>query len=381
LWTSSRDMKEPESLQQVGRTFVIFKKRKFSYFAGCDYFRLASHPEVMRAVTTGLKKYGLNVAASRVTTGNHALFRELEAALARFFGAPAALLVANGYATNSVVAQTLRDDFSHVVMDAKAHVSLRDASRLFSGRVLEFKTRDPADLRRVLAGAGRNIKPIVLTNGVFAQDGEIAPLREYLEILKELAPRGRVLLDDAHGAGIVGRTGRGTPEYAGVARGNIIQTVTLSKAFGVYGGAILCSRALRDKIISGSAMFAGSTPLPLPLASAGLRAIQILNKDRSFLKRLNRNVEYVKATLRAAGLPVPRTPVPVIAIKPGNAAQAAAIRRSLLARGVYPSFVKYPGGPAGGHFRFVISSEHSKSQLDALLAAVRNVLDNKDGIK
>jgi 7-keto-8-aminopelargonate synthetase-like enzyme len=370
-WILSHDMNEPEPLQQVGRTCVLFHRRKFACFAGCDYFRLASHPEIVRAVTTGLAKYGLNVAASRVTTGNHALYGELETALARFFGAPAALLVSNGYASNSIAAQTLRGDFSHVVIDAKAHVSLRDASRLFSCPVLEFKHRDPADLRRVLARAGRNIKPILLTDGVFTQEGEVAPLREYLKIL---GLHGRILLDDAHGAGVVGRTGRGALEFEKVSRERIIQTVTLSKAFGVYGGAILCSRALRGRMIAGSAMFAGSTPLPLPLANAALRAIHLLNKDGSFLKRLNHNVQYVKTALRAAGLPVRLTQVPVIAIIPGNAVQAAAIRRGLVARGVFPSFIKYPGGPAGGYFRFVISSEHSKKQLDDLVAGASSYL-------
>jgi 7-keto-8-aminopelargonate synthetase-like enzyme len=342
-------------------------KSPISHFAGCDYFRLASHPEIIRAVTTGLEKYGLNVAASRVTTGNHALYRELETALARFFAAPAALLVSNGYASNSVAAQALRDAFSHVVIDAKAHVSLRDASRFFSCPILEFKSRDPADLRRVLAGAGGNKKPILLTDGVFTDEGEVAPLAEYLKIL---GPQGMILLDDAHGAGVIGRTGRGTLEYAGVSRQRIIQTVTLSKAFGVYGGAILCSRALRGKMIADSAMFAGSTPLPLPLAYAALRAIRLLKKDRSLRSRLNYNVQYVKTALRAAGIPVPLTPVPVIAIIPGNPAQARDVKRHLVARRVFPSFVKYPGGPAGGYFRFVISSGHSKRQLDDLLASL-----------
>ena len=114
---------------------------------------------------------------------------------------------------HSVVAQTLRDDFSHVVIDAKAHVSLRDASRFFACPVLEFNNCDPADLRRVLAGAGGNIKPILLTDGVFTHDVKVAPLAEYLRIL---GPHGMILLDDAHGAGVVGRTGRGTLEYAGV---------------------------------------------------------------------------------------------------------------------------------------------------------------------
>jgi 8-amino-7-oxononanoate synthase len=355
-------MKEPESGQQVGRTCVLFHRRQFSYFAGCDYFRLSSHPQVIKAIATGLKKYGLNVAASRITTGNHALYRELEAALARFFGAPAALLASNGYASNSVVAQTLRGDFSHVIIDAKAHVSLRDASRLFECPVLEFKHRDPADLRRVLSRAGRNIKPILLTDGVFTYEGEIAPLREYLKIL---GPRGMILLDDAHSAGVIGRTGRGTVEFEKVSRERIIQTITLSKAFGVYGGAVLCSRALREKMIAKSAMFAGSTPLPLPLANAALCAIHLLSKDRSFLRRLNHNVRYVKTAL---GLPL--TPVPVIAVKPKNPAQAAAIRRNLIAHRIFPSFIKYPGGPVGGYLRIVISSEHSKKQLNDLLASL-----------
>jgi len=207
----------------------------------------------------------------------------------------------------------------------------------------------------------------LLTDGVFTYEGEVAPLREYLKII---GPHGRILLDDAHGAGVIGRTGRGTPEYAGVSRQRIIQTVTLSKAFGVYGGAILCSRALRKKMIARSAMFAGSTPLPLPLANAGLRAIQILKKDRGLRSRLNHNVRYVKTALRAAGIPVPLTPVPVIAVIPGNPAQARAIKRSLIAHRVFPSYVKYPGGPAGGYFRFVISSEHTKRQLDNLLASL-----------
>ncbi len=354
-------------MQLVGRTWVLFNRSKFSYFAGCDYFRMASRPEVIQAAAMGLNKYGLNVAASRITTGNYALYRELETALARFFAAPAALLVSNGYASNSVVAQTLRHDFSHVLIDAAAHVSLRDASRIFDCPILEYKNCDPADLGRVLTGAGRSIKPILLTDGVFTHDVKVAPLAEYLKIL---GPRGVILLDDAHGAGVIGPTRQGTPEYAGVSRERIIQTITLSKALGVYGGAILCSRELREKMIERSAMFAGSTPLPPPLACAALRAIQVLKKDRSLRDRLNHNAQYVKTALRYAGIPVPFTPVPVIAVIPDKLAQNNAIRRRLIAHRVFPSFVNYPGGPAGGYFRFVISSEHTQRQLDDLVAGL-----------
>src|SRR5438445_5952373 len=123
-------MTEPEPLQQVERTYVRFRKRKLSYFSGCDYFRLASHPEVIAALKEGVTKYGLNVAASRLTTGNHVLYGELEKRLAAFFDAESALLVSGGYVTNLIVAQALGGNFSHAIVDEKAHPSLSDAARL-----------------------------------------------------------------------------------------------------------------------------------------------------------------------------------------------------------------------------------------------------------
>src|SRR5215468_173804 len=112
-------MPEPEPLQQIDRTYVRWRGRKLSYFAGCDYFRLASHPRVLAAFAACLKRYGFSVAASRVTTGNHVLYRELEQRLAEFFGAPSALVVSSGYATNLVVAQALAGSFSHVLIDER----------------------------------------------------------------------------------------------------------------------------------------------------------------------------------------------------------------------------------------------------------------------
>jgi 7-keto-8-aminopelargonate synthetase-like enzyme len=354
----------PDPLQQVDRTWVIWKNRKLSYFAGCDYFRLASHPAVIESVKKGLAQYGLNVAASRLTTGHHILYARIEAALADFFNAPAALLVGNGYATNLIAAQALCDDFSHVLIDARAHGSLRDATRFFRRPVVEFKHRDPADLARRLLGKS---KPLVLTDGVFSHSGEVAPLREYL---KALPRTGMILLDDAHSAGVLGAGGGGTVEYAGVPRRRVIQTITLSKAFGVYGGAIICQRAMREKIVAGSRMFAGTTPVPLPLANAALTSIRLLRTDQSFRCRLSQNVNYVKSALRASGMDVPGSPAPIVAVIPRSPRETQALRKRLLSRKVYPSLIRYPGAPANGYFRFVISSEHSRAQLDDLIAGL-----------
>jgi 7-keto-8-aminopelargonate synthetase-like enzyme len=353
-----------DELRQVDRTYVMWRKRRLSYFAGCDYFRLSSHPAVLQAVKDGLDRYGLNVAASRVTTGNHPLYSQMERALAKFFNAPTALLCGNGYATNIMVVQAVGEDFSHIFMDERAHLSQRDATRFFAGPVLEYKHRDAADLERQLRRLRGTPKPLVLTDGLFSRDGELAPLAKYVKVLPA---SGRILLDDAHAAGMIGATGQGTVEYAGVSRRRIIQTVTLSKAFGCYGGAILCSAAIRERITARSPMFAGATPVPLPLVNAALKSMELLRHDPGLRSRLRHNVDYVKTALRSRGFALPHTPAPIVSIFPQVVEEVAKMRRRLLSREVFPSWIRYPGGPEGGYYRFVLSSEHSQTQLDDLL--------------
>ncbi len=357
-------MTEPEPLQQVSRTYVLYRQRKLSYFSGCDYFRLASHPRVVAALQSGVKKYGMNVAASRMTTGNHVLYRELEAELADFFAAEAALLVTSGYASNLVAAQALAGHFSHALIDAAAHSSLSDAARFLDCPVLQFKSCDADALAGTVRRCGPGSKLLVLTDGMFASDGSAAPLAEYLEVLSKDA---LILVDDAHGAGVLGRNGRGAPEHAGVSRRRIIQTVTLSKSFGAYGGAILGTARLRQQILDRSRMFVGGTPLPLPLANAALTGVRILKSDASFRQRLLRNAAYVKSSLREAGLPLAETPGPIVPLMPRRPSETDRLNRALLAAGILRPFIKYPGGPPNGYFRFVISSEHTRPQLDALL--------------
>jgi 7-keto-8-aminopelargonate synthetase-like enzyme len=352
----------PPPLQLAGRTHVLLGRRRLCYFGGCDYFRMASHPRVLRALREGLKEFGLNVAASRMTTGNHRIYERLERSLAQFFGAQTATLAPNGSAPNTMVAQALAGQFSHALIDERAHGCLLDAARLLDCPILKFPHRDAPGLARLIERLGA-IKPLVMTDGMFSHDGSVAPLKEYLAVL----PRGgRLLVDDAHGAGVLGATGRGTPEHAGVSTTRIIQTITLSKAFGVHGGAVLGPRALRAAIIARSGAFTGSTPLPLPLACAALESIAILRSDRRRRKQLNQNAWRFRATLRDAGIPAPETPGPIISLVPRSRLEAARLSRRLLGAGILPPFVTYPGGPEGGHFRFAISSAHSPAQLDRL---------------
>lgn len=357
-------MSEPAPLQQINRTYVRSGSRVLSFFGGCDFFRLSMHPRILAAVRQGTTRYGLNVAASRRTTGNHQLYLELETKLREFFSVEAALAVSTGYGASVVVAQAVAGEFSHALIDQRAHVALQEAARALDCPVLKFKHRDAAELARALQRCGAQSRPLVLTDGVFGHDGAVAPLTEYLAAL----PRdGALLVDDAYGAGTLGRGGRGTPDFLGVSRGRIIQCITLSKAFGVYGGAVLGTRQLRAKIFARSRMFIGSTPLPLPLVNASLVALQILGRDESRRRRLQSNLVRVRSALRAARLDLPEHPGPIIAVPPLSPGATRKLAGALLRAGIFPPLLKYPGGPAGGYFRLVISSEHSREQLDGLI--------------
>jgi glycine C-acetyltransferase/8-amino-7-oxononanoate synthase len=202
---------------------------------------------------------------------------------------------------------------------------------------------------------------------MFAHDGSTAPLRKYLAMLPKA---GRMLVDDAHGAGVLGQTGRGTLELEGVGRRQIIQCATLSKAFGSYGGVVLGPRDLREKILSSSRVFVGTTPLPPPMAGAGLAALKILRAGHALRKKLFANLKGTRDGLRAAGWAIAETPGPIIRLLPLEAPQVAALKSKLLAAGIYPPFLKYPGGSAKGIFRFVISSGHQRRQLERLVSVL-----------
>ena len=359
---SVRPMQEAEPLQQVRRTYIRYRGRTLSYFGGCDYFRLASHPKILKAVGAGLRRYGLNVAASRITTGNHEVYVQLEKDLAQFFSAESAVLTNSGYVTNLMVAQALAGQFSHALIDERAHAALNDAAGALNCPVVRFKHRDVVDFAAALKRCGSRARPVVLTDGMYAHNGSVAPLAEYL---KRLPRDGLIIVDDAHGAGTLGETGRGSVELEGVTRSRIMQNITLSKAFGVYGGAVLGSKSLRQRLTQ-SRLFIGSTPLPLPLAHAARESLRLLKTQRHLRAQLQANTIYLKTKLRAAGFPLEDFPGPIVPVHLQEQAARNKLKAALRRAGILPPFLQYPGSPAAGYFRFVISSAHTKSQLDNL---------------
>jgi 7-keto-8-aminopelargonate synthetase-like enzyme len=353
----------PVPLRPVERTSVECRGRRLAYFGGCDYYRLATHPDVVAAAREALETHGFGVAAARGTTGNHPLYLELEAWLARFFRTERALLIGSGYAANPVVAQCLAGEVSHALLDENAHASLQDAARLLDCPTATFRHGDPEALQRCLRRLPRGAQPCVLTDGMFGRDGTVAPLAAYLDLLPA---GGRLVVDEAHSAGVLGAGGRGAVELAGVTDARLIQTSTLSKAFGAFGGVVLAGARLTDRVIERSRWFAASTPIPLPAAAAALAAGRLIAADAAMRARLRAHATGVKSAWvpRQAGVPVDG--VPILAVRPPTLSAAQRFRRALLQRGVHPPLIRYPGSPPGGYFRFAVSSEHTPDQLAAL---------------
>ena len=357
-------MTEPEPLEFIGLNEVRFHGRNLLYFSGCDYLRLARDPRLEKAAHTALDRHGLSVAASRITTGNHRIYGQLEDALATFFASDSAVLVPDGYFAPIVAAQALANDYTHVFIDELAHGALRDAARMFDGPAKTFKHKDISDLQNHLSRCDGNSRPIILTDGLFGHDGSVAPLRKYLKIL----PRnGLLLVDDAHGAGVIGATGKGSLEHEGVSRQRIVQCATLSKGFGAYGGVILASGALRKKIVACGRPFIGTTPLPPPLAGAALKAVEILKREPGRRKRLAQNLSYIRRGLCAAGWDIPDQPGPMVRLPALEKPQASELRARLLKAGIYPPFLKYGNASKNGYFRIIVSSEHTREHLNKLL--------------
>jgi 7-keto-8-aminopelargonate synthetase-like enzyme len=362
----------PEPLVPDGRTHVLWRGRRWIYFGGCDYFRMASHPATCRAAAEATRAFGLSVGASRVTTGNLPILVELEQTLARCLGAPRALLTASGALANLSLAESLAGRFTHVLIDERAHPTLRDAISRMHARVWAFSHRDAGAVRARVGRLPSEARCLLATDGMFPLDGALAPLAEYRKCL----PRGATLwVDDCHAVGTLGATGAGSAEFWRLPSRHLIRTATLSKALGSFGGVILGTARDVDGVVRRSATFASTTPPPPAAAAAALKALHLLEADSGFRDRLRARVRDVRAACVAAGLAVADADLslgqsPIVGIVPRSRAESEQMRRRLVAAGIFPSLIRYPGGPPDGLFRFGLSSEHSREQIRTLMDAL-----------
>lgn len=350
--------------------------RRYVHFGGTGYLDIQRRPELAEAAARAMRQYGLHPATTRLGFGESPPLLEAEAEAARFFATEAAWLLPSGWLGPSVLLDANAGPNDRLYLDRDAHFALRDAARLVGRPVVFFEHRDPESLRAQLRSTLRaGERPVVLTDGVFAVTGRIAPLREYLEVLRD-CDDARLLVDDAHGFGVLGTDGRGTAEHLSLCgNARLLVTGTASKALGGYGSLLPGSTKAIRHLRSASPWFASSTPLPAPVAAATATALRIARREPKLRTRLADNVRAMRRGLRRLGLPVENLPTPIIPLMLPTAAAMQRLHGALRKDGVLvPYLPRYAGLGAHGALRIAVFATHEPPHLEQLLAALQRHL-------
>jgi 8-amino-7-oxononanoate synthase len=352
---------------------TVLDGRRYLYFGGTGYFGLHGHPAVIRAGQRAFPKYGTHSATSRAGFGDNPVLLEVEERLRGFFGKEDAVYFGSGYLGSLLLGQALADRYDVIFVDELAHFCVMDAVSTFAKPVIRFRHRDPDELKKAIGKRLRpRHRPFLLTDGVFPVFGRIAPVPEYAAILS--STDGLIGLDDAHGVGVLGATGRGTYEHFGLKGPNLYFCGTLSKAFGGHGGFVTGKKKLIARIRADGGAHIGSTPTPTPIAAATAKGIEILAKHPEMRDRLRRNVTAVKTGIRALGIEVEDSPVPIVAWSMGSEEDMRKVQKKLLGLGIAIAYLKYIGAPAAGVLRVSVFSTHTIAQIRHLLDGLAKVL-------
>jgi 7-keto-8-aminopelargonate synthetase-like enzyme len=368
---------------------IILDGRRYLYFGGTGYLGLQGHGEVLRAAGEAALHYGIGSATSRSGFGDTPPALEVERQAALWFDAGDALYVPSGYMGNHILVLALAGSFERVFVDELAHYCVQEAARLSGEAVSTFRHRDADDLRsRLRSELPPGGRALVMSDGIFAALGRIAPIPQYASILAEY-PGSILLIDDAHGIGVLGAAGRGTLEHLGLFEG--VNTTrpgdppsecpqrffcsTLSKAVGGFGGILPGSRTLIDRLKATSPYYRGASGTPVPVAAATARALQIVRTQPELRARLGQNVRAVKSGLRGLGLPTDETPVPIVSISVGTAQTMQQLHQRLLAEGILvPYMPAYAGLGPQGALRLAVFATHTEAMIARLLDELRRAL-------
>ncbi|MDX9902754.1 MAG: pyridoxal phosphate-dependent aminotransferase family protein [Bacteroidales bacterium] len=349
---------------EVGN-YIISNGRRYSYFAGNNYLGLAGDARIKAAVISAVEKYGVNFSASRHTTGTADIHLELESALASFKGKEDAVIFASGYLGNSILLEVLRGSYSKVFIDQSAHASIISAIPADVASVI-FYDHCNADHLDHLLDQNRDSAPLVITDGLFPLTGEIAPLDRIFPVVSK--HHGILVVDDAHATGIIGDTGKGTPEHFGLGREEgIYQTETMSKALGGYGGFISGSRTLTALIRERSATYQASTALPPPIVAAGIASLRILGDNPGLRLKLLESAWHLREEIAGMGYSTSNDRTPIIPLIFDAPEKARGLSLYLEENGVIAPFMNYPVRKEMHQIRITVSVSHTGQQVSQLL--------------
>jgi glycine C-acetyltransferase len=345
-----------------------------------NYLGLADHPAITAAAEKAERDYGYGLASVRFICGTQTIHKELEARIAEFFGTEDTILYGSCWNANEGLFQTVTTEEDAIISDELNHASIIDGIRLSKAHKVRYKNRDLADLRRSLEETRDARNKLIMTDGVFSMEGSLAPLREMVELSNEFG--AFLVVDESHGTGVLGRTGRGTPEELGVFGKIDAYTSTLGKALGgSHGGFTTGPKVLVDYLRQKSRPYLFSNTLPPAVVMGSLAALDLVQNDPSFVTRLHENTVYFRQQLTAKGVRVREGIHPIVPIIVGDTAKAISMSAELLDRGIYVSGFGFPVVPQGhARLRCQISAAHTREHLDAAISAIVAVAEKNDAL-
>jgi glycine C-acetyltransferase len=338
-------------------------------FCANNYLGLADDAELIRAAQEGLARWGFGLASVRFICGTQTIHKDLEAAIAGFLGTDDAILYTSCFDANGGLFETLLGEGDVVISDALNHASIIDGIRLCRARRERYAHRDMADLERLLAASRGTRTRLVATDGVFSMDGDVAPLRDICTLAETYD--ALVMVDDSHATGFFGPTGRGTPEYCGVADRVDIVTSTLGKALGgASGGFTAARRDIVALLRQRSRPYLFSNTLPPALVCASLACLALLERSSVRRDRLVANTRWFRDAMTAAGFVIRPGEHPIVPIMLGEARLAQTMAAELLDEGIYVVGFAYPVVPKdAARIRVQISAAHEPEHLERAVTA------------
>jgi 8-amino-7-oxononanoate synthase len=354
-------------LQSAPGAEVVVDGRRMIMLGSNNYLGLADDPRIKRAVAEAVETWGVGTTGSRCLNGTLELHSDLEKRLARYFRRDAALFFTSGYMANLGIISGLAQRGEFVIVDRRAHASILDGAKLSYAEVRRFRHNDVKDLERVLEGCGDAGK-LVAVDGVYSMEGEIAPLPRIVQACRRYG--ARLVLDDAHGLGVLGRTGRGTAEHFGVEEQIDVHVGTTSKSLPALGGFAVADQQVIDYLRYGQTNrpFLFATAPPAAAVAAVREALAIIDREPALRKRLWAMTRRVLHALRAMGFDTGRSQTPIIPIVVGTVERSFEAWRMLSEEGIFVNVVLPPAVPAGACLiRMTLTAAHSDAQIDRVL--------------
>ncbi len=365
LYNNIRSLESPQ-----GAWVEIDGEEKLN-FCSNNYLGLANHPELVEAAQRAADKYGVGPGAVRTIAGTMDLHEELEERLAEFKKAEATLTFQSGFNANLAIIPAITGEEDVIISDELNHASIIDGCRLSRADLEVYEHTDMDSLEEVLESCdGRH--RLIVTDGVFSMDGDIAPLPEIVELAQEYD--AAVMVDDAHGEGVLGSHGRGIVDHFDLHGEVDIEVGTFSKAFGTVGGAVAGSETLVEFLRQRGRPFLFSSAVTPPDLAATIKAIDILQKDNELVEKLWNNAEVFQESMKDAGFDVGKTETPITPVMLGRAKTASRFSDRLFEEGIFAQSIGYPTVPRDkARIRVMISAAHGHDDLEFALDKFKKI--------